>query len=115
MENKKHSTKRFLPKFHVKKGDKVMVIAGSAKGSEGVITEVVANKNAAFVEGVNMIKKHVKPTNNSQGGIVEKEASINLSNLMLIDPKTGTPTKVGRKEVDGKSMRYSKKSGEIIK
>ena len=106
--------KRFAPKLHVKKGDKVMVIAGSSKGSTGEIKEIIINKNRAIVEGVNMVKKHTKPANENPGGIIEVEAPIHLSNLMLIDPKSGEPTKVGRKEVDGKMVRYSKKSGEIV-
>ena len=115
MENKKFTTARFAPKFHLKKGDKVAVVAGSAKGKEGVITQIIADKNSAIVEGINLIKKHVKPTQNSQGGIVELEAPIHISNLMLIDPKSGKPTRVGRKQEDGKNVRYSKKTGEIIK
>lgn len=106
--------KRFAPKLHIKKGDKVMVIAGSSKGSTGEIKEIFINKNRAIVEGVNMVKKHTKPVNENPGGIIELEAPIHISNLMLIDPKSGEPTKVGRKEVDGKMVRYSKKSGEIV-
>lgn len=106
--------KRFAPKLHVKKGDKVMVIAGASKGSSGEIKEIIINKNRAIVEGVNMVKKHTKPANENPGGIIEVEAPIHISNLMLIDPKSGEPTKVGRKEVDGKMVRYSKKSGEIV-
>jgi len=106
--------KRFAPKLHVKKGDKVMVIAGSSKGSTGEIKEILVSKNRAIVEGVNMVKKHTKPVNDNPGGIIELEAPIHISNLMLIDPKSGEPTKVGRKEVDGKMVRYSKKSGEIV-
>ncbi len=106
--------KRFAPKLHVKKGDKVMVIAGASKGSSGEIKEIIVNKNRAIVEGVNMVKKHTKPANENPGGIIEVEAPIHISNLMLIDPKSGEPTKVGRKEVDGKMVRYSKKSGEIV-
>ena len=106
--------KRFAPKLHVKKGDKVMVIAGASKGSSGEIKEIIVNKNRAIVEGVNMVKKHTKPANENPGGIIEVEAPIHISNLMLIDPKSGEPTKVGRKELDGKMVRYSKKSGEIV-
>ena len=106
--------KRFAPKLHVKTGDKVIVIAGASKGSTGEIKEIFINKNRAIVEGVNMVKKHTKPVNDNPGGIIEVESAIHLSNLMLVDPKTGKPTKVGRKEVDGKMVRYSKKSGEIV-
>lgn len=107
--------KRFSPKLHIKKGDRVVVIAGSYKGSQGEVLEVLPEKNRAVVENVNMVKKHSKPANNQPGGINEIPAPVHISNLMLIDPKTGQPTRTGRKEVDGKNVRYSKKSGEIIK
>lgn len=104
-----------MQKLHIKKGDLVKVIAGASKGKEGKVLSVEAAKNQAFIEGVNVVKRHTKPsTSNPQGGIVEKEAPIHLSNLMLIDPKTGAPTRVGRKEENGKIVRYSKKSGEVI-
>jgi len=106
--------KRFAPKLHVRKGDKVIVIAGSSKGSTGEIKEILVKTGRAVVEGVNMVKKHSKPVNDNPGGIIELEAPIHISNLMLIEPKTGQPTKVGRRIVDGKSVRYSKKSGEIV-
>jgi large subunit ribosomal protein L24 len=115
MKNSKNTVKRFAPKLHVKKGDQVMVIAGSNKGSKGEVKSVDTAKNRAIVDGLNMVKKHTKATQDNPGGINEIEAPIHLSNLMLIDPKTGEPTKIGRKKVDGKSVRYSKKSGEIIK
>jgi large subunit ribosomal protein L24 len=115
MQNKKVQSGRFQPKFHVKKGDNVLVIAGSNKGKDGVIKEIIADKNAAIIEGLNMVKKHVKPTNNSQGGIVEIEAPIHLSNIMLTDPKTKAATRTRRVKSDGKSVRVSIKSGEIIK
>ncbi len=102
-------------KFHIKKGDKVMVIAGAEKGTTGEVLEVIPKKYRAVVEDVNIVKRHRKGTNDAPGGIIEMAAPIHLSNLMLIDPKTGEPTRVGRKIVDGKSVRYSKKSGEIIK
>lgn len=103
-------------KLHIKKGDIVKVIAGSSKGKEGKVLSVEADKNRAIVEGVNEVSRHTKPnTANPQGGIVKKEAPIHLSNLMLIDPKSGEPTRVGRKEEEGKIVRYSKKSGEVIK
>jgi len=104
---------RFAPKLHVKKGDKVKVIAGTYKGTEGEVKEVYGAKNRAIVEGVNLMKKHTKPTQDNPGGINEINTSIHLSNLMIIDAK-GNATRVGRKEVDGKNVRYSKKSGEII-
>jgi large subunit ribosomal protein L24 len=104
-------------KLHVKKGDSVIVIAGDYLGTKGRILEVDRKKERAIVEGVNMMKKHTKPnTQHPQGGIVEKEGPVHISNLMLIDPKTGKPTRMGRRVNDnGKLVRYSKKSGEEIK
>ena len=116
MANKiKDTQKRFAPKLKIKKGDRVMVIAGSHKGSQGEVREVFPAQNRAIVEEVNIVKKHQKPTNDNPGGIIDKPAPIHISNLKLIDPKTGEASRVGRKEVDGKMVRYSKKSGEIIK
>lgn len=103
-------------KLHVKKGDTVMVIAGDDKGQIGKVLKVYPEKNKAIVEGRNINKKHTKPNaKNTQGGIVEQEAPIDLSNLMVMDGKT--PTRIGRKkdEKSGKLVRYSKKSGEVIK
>lgn len=111
----KNNTKRFAPKLHIKKGDLVKVISGSAKGQEGKVLQVIINTNRALVEGLNMVKKHTKASETNPGGINEIESPIHISNLMLVDPKTGEPTRIGRKEVDGKSTRYSKKTGEIIK
>ncbi|MFC4355370.1 50S ribosomal protein L24 [Chryseomicrobium palamuruense] len=102
--------------MHVKKGDKVMVISGKDKGKTGVILSAFPKKDRVLVEGVNIVKKHTKPNQaNPQGGIVEQEASIHVSNVMLIDPKSGEPTRVGYKVEDGKKVRVAKKSGEIIK
>lgn len=109
------ATKRFAPKLHVKTGDKVKVIAGSDKGSIGEVKAVFPSENRAIVDGLNMKTKHFKPVNDNPGGINQIEAPIHLSNLMLVDPKTGQATRTGRKNVDGKSKRFSKKSGEIIK
>jgi large subunit ribosomal protein L24 len=104
-------------KLHIKKGDTVMVIAGDDLGSKGRVLEIIRKNERAIVEGVNVIKKHTKPNaKHPQGGIVEKELSIHISNLMLVDPKTGKPTRIGRKLNDnGKLVRYSKKTGEEIK
>lgn len=102
-------------KFHIKKGDQVKVIAGKSKGMTGTVQSINATSHRALVEGVNLVKKHTKPTNDNPGGINDIEAPIHISNLMVVDPKTGEATRVGRKEVDGKRVRYSKKSGEIIK
>lgn len=117
MVNKANQQKRFLPKLKIKKGDKVVVIAGANKDRDRVreVLEVFPEKNRAIVEDVNIVKKHTRPTQDTPGGINEMPAPIHLSNLMLVDPKTGKPTRVGKKELDGKLVRYSKKSGEIIK
>ncbi len=103
-------------KFHIKKDDLVRVISGNQRGKEGKVLELDKNKNRAIVEGLNMVSKHQKPdrAQNADGGIVKKEAPIHISNLMLIDAK-GNATRISReKDKDGKSVRKSKKSGEII-
>lgn len=106
-----------MAKLHLKKGDTVKVIAGEAKGEQGKVIRVIVDKNRAVVEGVNIVSKHKKPSASSpQGGIVKEEAPIHISNLMVLDPKSGEPSRVGRKIGDnGKLVRYAKKSGEIIK
>ena len=104
-------------KLHVKKGDSVMIISGNSRGQQGKVLLVDGKKKTAIVEGINMVTKHAKPdAQNPQGGIIKKESPINLSNLMVIDA-SGKPTRVGRKldEKSGKLVRYSKKSGEVIK
>jgi large subunit ribosomal protein L24 len=111
----KHKVKRFAPKLHVRKGDQVMVLAGDDKGKTGQVLQVFPDKNRAIVEGVNIVKKHVKATQNEEGGIQEMEATIHLSNLAVLDPKTGEPTRVGRRSENGESVRYSKKTGNVIK
>ncbi len=105
---------RFAPKLHIKKGDKVKVVAGNYKGETGEVLEVFPDKNKAIVENINMKKKHRKPTQDRPGGIVDIAAPIHISNLMLVDPKTGEATRIGRKLVDGKLVRYAKKSGELF-
>ena len=104
-------------KLHIKKGDTVVVITGNNKGQKGRVLEVIRKTDRAIVEGVNMIKKHTKPNAESpQGGIIEKEAPVHISNLMLVDPKSGEPTRIGKRLDDkGKLVRFSKKSGEEIK
>jgi len=113
--SKKMEQSRFASKRHIKKGDKVIVIAGANKGASGEVLEVQTKTFRAVIDGVNLVKKHTRPTETNPGGINDIPAPIHLSNLMLIDPKSGEPTRTGRKIVDGKSVRYSKKSGEIIK
>jgi large subunit ribosomal protein L24 len=101
--------------MHVKKGDKVQVIAGKDKGKQGVILASFPKQNRVLVEGVNIVKKHSKPSQaNPQGGIITKEAPIHVSNVMALDPKTGVPTRVGFTVVDGKKVRIAKKSGELL-
>ena len=104
-------------KLKIKKGDLVKIIAGDSKGTQGKIVEVIIAKNRAIVEGANMVSKHTKPNAaNPNGGIVKQEAAIHISNLALVDPKTGAATRVGRKKNDaGKLVRVAKKSGEEIK
>ena len=105
-----------MKKFHIKKGDLVKVIAGNHKGKQGQVLEIQGEKNRALVEGVNVVKRHTKPSAQfPEGGIIEKEGSIHISNLMLIDPKSGEPTRVGRQVEDGKLVRVAKKSKEVIK
>ncbi|NHM33385.1 50S ribosomal protein L24 [Neobacillus terrae] len=100
--------------MHVKKGDKVMVISGKDKGKTGTILAAYPKQSRVLVEGVNIVKKHSKPSQtNPQGGINSQEAPIHVSNVMPIDPKTGTPTRVGSKTVDGKKVRVAK-SGEVL-
>jgi len=104
-------------KFHIKKGDIVIINSGESKGQQGRILEVLYNKEKAIVEGVNMISKHTKPNAKSpQGGITKKEAPVHISNLNLVDPSTGKATRIGRKlSSKNKLVRYAKKSGEEIK
>lgn len=104
-------------KLKIKKGDKVLVTAGDDKGKQGKVLEIIIAENRAIVEGANMVSKHTKPNAKSpQGGILKQEAPINISNLALIDPASGKPTRVGRKvNEQGKLVRFAKKSGEEIK
>ncbi|MEN7546534.1 50S ribosomal protein L24 [Rapidithrix thailandica] len=108
------NTKKF--KFNIKKGDKVEVIAGNHKGKTGEVLEVLREKQRVIVEGVNLVTKHIKPSQqNPEGGVKKTEAGIHLSNVMLIDPKTGEKTRVGRKQDEnGKLKRFSKKTQEFI-
>ena len=104
-----------MKKFHIKKGDTVFVNAGNDKGKTGKVLEVFKEKDRVVVEGINVVKKHTKPNAKApQGGILEQEAGIHISNVQLVDPKSGAATRVGYKMVDGKKVRYAKKSGEEI-
>ena len=106
-----------MSKLHIKKGDTVYVNAGNDKGKTGCVLRVLVSKNRAVVEGLNMVSKSAKPSaKHPQGGIIKMEATIHVSNLNLLDPKSGKPKRVGRrKNEEGKTVRYSKKSGEEIK
>ena len=107
-----------MAKLHIKKGDTVQVMAGESKGAQGVVRKVYPEKSSAIVEGadIKMMSKHTKPNAaNPDGGIVKEEAPIHISNLMVIDPKSGKPSRTGRKTDDaGKRVRYAKKSGEVL-
>ncbi|MEO1469208.1 MAG: 50S ribosomal protein L24 [Pseudomonadota bacterium] len=99
----------------LKKGDKVVVLTGRDKGKEGEITLMMPKENRAVVSGINMVTRHTKQSQASQGGRIPKEAPIQVSNLALVDPKDGGPTRVGfRIQEDGTKVRYAKKSGEVI-
>ena len=109
---------RFKPKFNIRKGDNVVVIAGDDKALDKprVVKQVLVEESKVIVEGVNIITKHTKPSaQNTKGGIVKKEAPIHISNVMLWDAKSGGPSKISRTRVDGKLVRTAKKSGEVIK
>jgi len=113
MERKKN----MQPKLKIRKGDLVKVIAGDSKGSQGKVLEVILATSRVLVEGANMVSKHTKPNAATpNGGIIKMEAALHISNVMLVDPKTGKPTRVGRKKnSEGKLVRVAKKSGEEIK
>jgi large subunit ribosomal protein L24 len=98
----------------LKKGDKVVVLAGKDKGREGEILKVMPKENRAVVDGINIVIRHTRQSQTSQGGRIPKAAPIQMSNLALVDPKDGGPTRVGFKMVDGAKVRFAKKSGEII-
>ena len=98
----------------LRKGDKVVVLTGKDKGKEGEILRMIPAENRAIVSGVNMVIRHQRQTQTVQGGRISKEASIDLSNLAMVDPKEGGPTRVGFRMEDGKKVRFAKKSGELI-
>ena len=101
--------------LHVKKGDRVVVLAGKDKGKTGEVLLALPKENRVVVQGVNLVKRHTRPTPRHQGGIVEKEAAIHVSNVAIADPKDGKPTRVGHKILeDGRKVRIAKRSGEVI-
>ena len=102
-------------KFRIKKGDKIIVTSGKNKGLTGEVLKIITEKNRALVRGVNLVKRHTKPTQNSTGGIIEKEGSINISNIAYYDEKEKKASRIGFKFLeDGRKVRFSKKSGEVI-
>lgn len=109
--------KPIMSKLHIKKGDTVYVNSGEDKGRTGKVLKVFVAKQRAIVEGVNMVTKSTKPdAKHPQGGFQKQEASVHISNLNVVDPKTGKPTRIGRKlDENGRLVRYSKRSGEVIK
>ena len=99
----------------IRKGDRVAVMTGRDKGKTGEVVKVIPKRDRAIVQGVNMVKRHTRPSGGSAGGIVEKEATVHVSNLALTDPKDDLPTRVGIKVLeDGRKVRFAKRSGEII-
>lgn len=103
-----------MPKMKIKKGDQVIVLSGEDKGKTGEVVKSMPKESKVVVQGINLVKRHTKPSQTTSGGIVTKEAPINVSNVAIVDPKTGKATKIGYKEVDGKKVRVARKSGEVI-
>jgi len=104
-----------MPSLKIKKGDHVIVLAGRDKGKHGEVIKVIPKENRALVRGVNMVRRHQRQSTTAEGGIISKEATIDLSNLALEDPKDGKPTRIGFKFLeDGRKVRFSKRSGEVI-
>ncbi len=103
-----------MPKMKIKKGDQVVILSGDDKGKNGEVVKAMPKEGKVVVQGVNLVKRHTKPSQTTPGGIVIKEAPINVSNVALVDPKSGKATKVGYKEVNGKKVRIARKSGEVI-
>jgi len=102
-------------KLKIKKGDKVIVITGKDKGKTGEVTKVLVQENKVIVSGINMVKRHTKPSQESAGGIISKEMPIQISNVAYVDPKTNKPTRLGIKvDKDGRKVRVAKKSGEVV-
>lgn len=101
-------------KLKIKKGDQVVVLSGDDKGKTGEIVKAMPKEGKVVVQGINLVKRHTKPSQTTPGGIITKEAPINASNVALVDAKSGKPTKVGYKELDGKKVRVARKSGEVI-
>lgn len=103
-----------MPKLKIKKGDQVIILSGEDKGKTGEVVKAMPKEGKVVVQGINLVKRHQKPSQTTPGGIVTKEAPIDASNVAVADPKTGKATKIGYKEVDGKKVRFARKSGEVI-
>lgn len=103
-----------LVKMKIKKGDQVIVLSGDDKGKTGEVIKALPQEGKVVVQGVNMVKRHTRPSQTSAGGIISKEAPINVSNVAVVDPKSGKATKIGFKEENGKKVRFARKSGEVI-
>ena len=103
-----------MTKMKIKKGDQVVILSGDDKGKNGEVVKALPKEGKVIVQGVNLVKRHTKPSQTTPGGIVTKEAPIHVSNVALVDAKTGKATKVGFKTVDGKKVRVARKSGEVI-
>jgi len=102
-------------KLKIKKGDRVVVLTGRDKGKKGEVLRVIPDERRALVRGVNMVQRHQRQSPTAEGGIVAKEAAIDISNIAIVDPKTGAPTRVGYKILgDGRKVRFARKSGEVI-
>ena len=104
-----------MPKVKIKKGDHVVVLTGKDKGKHGEVLKVMPSDNRAIVQGVAMVRRHLRQTTTQEGGIITKEAPVNISNIALEDPKDGKPTRVGYKFLkDGRKVRFARRSGEVI-
>lgn len=103
-----------MPKLKIKKGDQVVVLSGDDKGKTGEVVKSMPKEGKVVVQGVNLVKRHTKPSQTTPGGIVIKEAPINVSNVAIVDPKSGKASKIGYKEVNGNKVRVARKSGEVI-
>ena len=103
-----------MPKLKIKKGDQVVVLSGDDKGKTGEVVKSMPKEGKVVVQGVNLVKRHTKPSQTTPGGIVTKEAPINVSNVAIVDPKSGKASKIGYKEVNGNKLRVARKSGEVI-
>ena len=103
-----------MPKLKIKKGDQVVILSGDDKGKTGEVVKAMPKEGKVVVQGVNLVKRHTKPSQTTPGGIVTKEAPISVSNVAIVDPKSNKASKIGYKEVDGKKVRVARKSGEVI-